>query len=294
MFGSTTIRWVDAQMKAMSVSMFEVGLYRPALPDGTEHGPEMLLRTWDFDSVLRSIGWLRFENLRGRNIYIRPQGEHPLSLIDDLTFDAVAQMKVQGFQPAVVVETSPGNCQAWVNHGEVLSKELSSRAGRMLSQKFDGDPSSADWRHFGRLAGFTNRKSKHLRTDGLSPFVKLIEADGQVYPQAKSFIAQVREACAQAHRAAQQHEFTRLESNFSHVQTIADFRHKLQYQDDGNRIDLAYAIYALSHGVSESEVEAAVASRDLSHKGSPKRQADYIERTLQKAWGIIHGRTRER
>ena len=130
--------------------------------------------------------------LRGRNIYIRPHGEHPLSLLDDLTFSPLEQMKSEGFNPAVVVETSLGNFQAWVNHGEVLPKELSTRAARLLSQKFQGDPSSADWRHFGRLAGFTNRKEKHRREDGLSPFVKLIEASGEVYPQAKAFVSELR------------------------------------------------------------------------------------------------------
>jgi RepB DNA-primase from phage plasmid len=49
-------------------------------------------------------------------------------------------------------------------------------------------PGSADWRHFGRLAGFTNRKQKHQQPDGFFPFVKLLEASGEVYPQAKAFV----------------------------------------------------------------------------------------------------------
>jgi hypothetical protein len=254
----------------------------------------MLLRTWDFESLLRSVGWLRLQNLHGRNVYIRPKGEHPLTLLDDLTSEAIEQMKSEGFNPAVVVETSLGNFQAWVNHGEILPKELSTRAARVLSQKFRADPSSADWRHFGRLAGFTNRKNKYRRNDGLSPFVKLIEVTGEVYPQASAFLSELREACELARRNTNQRQFLRPAAVPGHLRTITDFRNKPEYQGDGNRIDLAYAIYALSHSVAESEVRATVESRGLSHKGNSKRQADYVERTIQKAWNAIRGRPRER
>ena len=65
-------------------------------------------------------------------------------------------MKEGGFTPAVLVETSPGNLQAWMNHGELLPKELSTRAARGLAQRFGGDQGAADWCHFGRLSGFAN------------------------------------------------------------------------------------------------------------------------------------------
>jgi hypothetical protein len=50
---------------------------------------------------------------------------------------------------------------------------------------------------------------------------------------------------------------------------------------------LAYAIYALAHGESLSNVEAAIRSRSLAHKGTEKRQSEYVERTLQKASQLI-------
>jgi hypothetical protein len=278
----------------MGVRVFEVGAFKPAEADSGPPEPEMFLRTWDSESLLRSVGWLRLQNLRGRNIYIRPQGEHPLSLLDDLTVESVERMKSEGFGPAVVVETSLGNFQAWVNHGEVLPKDVSTRAAKVLSQKFLGDPSSADWRHFGRLAGFTNRKKQHISKDGLSPFVKLIEANGEVYPQAQAFVAEIRKACEMEQHAIPRRPFGRPGSHSGHRQTIADFRRKPQYEEDGNRIDLAYAIYALSHGATEKDVRTAVASRDLNHKGTQKRQAEYIERTIQKAWTAVRGLGKER
>ena len=51
-------------------------------------------------------------------------------------------------------------------------------AARKLAEEFGGDRGAADWRHFGRLAGFTNRKEKYMNEGGLFPFVRLIEASG--------------------------------------------------------------------------------------------------------------------
>jgi RepB DNA-primase from phage plasmid len=45
-----------------------------------------------------------------------------------------------------------------VNHCQVLEAAMSTRAAKALVERFGVDPSSADWRHFGRLAGFTNSK----------------------------------------------------------------------------------------------------------------------------------------
>src|SRR5262249_24801041 len=148
------------QAQAMGSDVFEVGLFKPA-PPGAVRFPEMLLRSWDVETLVRSISWLKFQNMDSRNIYIRPKGEHPLSLLDDLTSEALEGMKQSGFAPALIVETSPDNFQAWLNHGRVLPKETSTAVARALSDKFGGDPGSADWRHFGRLCTFKNRKEKH-------------------------------------------------------------------------------------------------------------------------------------
>jgi RepB DNA-primase from phage plasmid len=50
----------------------------------------------------------------GAHIYIPPAGTHSSSLIGDLdlTADAIERMRAEGFEPAVVVETSPNDFQA--------------------------------------------------------------------------------------------------------------------------------------------------------------------------------------
>jgi hypothetical protein len=71
------------------------------------------------------------------------------------------------------------------------------------------------------------------------------------------------------------------------LKTIDGFRADARYGGDGNRIDLAYAVYALSHGARSKEVASVIRSRDLSHKGDERRQNDYVERTIKKALARI-------
>lgn len=283
-----TLTAIDQQIGAMGSSLFEIGLYKI---DAITGESPMIPRVWDAKTIIESTGWLRHHNREGRNIYIRPRGEHDLSLVDDLTADSIAAMKKARFDPAVVVETSPGNYQVWLKHPETLSKELSSTAARALAEKFGGDRGAADWRHFGRLSGFTNRKPKHLdpATD-LYPFVRLMEASGQVYPEGERFLARLRQDLARQRSEEEllRQRFAKLPSlRTDNLKSIDAFRADSRYGGDGTRIDLAYALYALSHGAAASEVQAAIRSRDLSHKGNERRQNEYVERTIKKALATL-------
>jgi hypothetical protein len=247
----------------------------------------MIPRVWDSETIIKSVAWLRHQNREGRNIYIRPKGEHDLSMVDDLTQYAVSTMKQAGFAPALIVETSPGNYQAWLKHPERLGKEMGTATARALAEKFGGDRGAADWRHFGRLSGFTNRKARHLDTvTGLYPFVRLIESGGKVYPEAGRFLAAVK-SDFERHRIERERLRECAAANSSvqptELKTIDMFRADFRYGGDGTRIDLAYAVYAFSRGVTAAEVEAAIRSRDLSHKGNERRQNDYVQRTIKKA-----------
>ena len=79
----------------MGSELFEVGLYKPDAGAGES---VMIPRVWDAETVVKSVPWLRHQNCEGRNIYIRPKGEHDLSMVDDLTTDAVSAMKASGLQ----------------------------------------------------------------------------------------------------------------------------------------------------------------------------------------------------
>jgi hypothetical protein len=281
---------VIRQIRAMGRDEFEVGVF-------DAQAEVMIPRAWDRETLLKSIAWLRFENLQGRNIYIRPACLHSLSLIDDLTLEAVKNMKDTGFSPAAVVETSPNNFQAWLQHGRILERSLSSAAAKALAQRFGGDQGSADWRHFGRLAGFTNRKEKNRQPDGFFPYVRLVEAAGLEYPEAASFLRQVREeleAAKQSALATRELLRKRSELTGEPTKSIDDFRSNPRYRGAQSRSDLAYAVYALDHGVSENRVRNTIAAQDLSFKGTAARQGDYIDRIIEKATAFLRGASIDR
>jgi hypothetical protein len=286
---------VRRQLESMAAAVFEVGVLIPARNNGeTRRDAVMLLRTWDTETINRSIPWLGAKNAGGAAIYIRPYGEHHLSLVDDLTAPAVQRMKDTGFEPTLIVETSPNNFQAWLNHGTTLDKRTSTAAAKALAEQFGGDPGAADWRHFGRLAGFVNRKPKYQRADGLFPFVRITEQHHDLaYSQSGAFLSTVQERARQQESRCWRTDVAKTSPRNGPVKTIEDFRSDPAYSGDGNRIDLAYAVYALAHGVDETVIRSAIQSRDLSKKGSDMRQEAYVTRTISKAvqyWNAGRGR----
>jgi len=106
MSASTTQSVVRKQLRAMGCELFEIGVLRM---DG-----RMLLRSgWSADQIDAALAWLRRENARGAQIFVRPHGAHALSLVDDLSAETIPRMTDAGFQPAAVVETSPSSFQMW-------------------------------------------------------------------------------------------------------------------------------------------------------------------------------------
>ncbi len=268
---------VRRQLAAMGASHFDIGVLQ-------QTGRMLLREGWNADQVDGAINWLRRENARGAHIFVRPHGKHSLTLIDDLAFAALTEMKRSGFEPAIVAETSPRNFHAWLNHGRVLSRELSTQAARELARRFGGDLSSADWRHFGRLGGFTNQKPARRFQNGFAPFVKLHECSGRIYTNADEFLEEMSaEAATVALRRA---ERVRIgwRADPGSIRRLAEFQRDKRYKGDRHLADMAWALYAASHGRSQEEIQAEILhARDLSKKGRPERQVQYAERTAEKA-----------
>ncbi|WP_416381192.1 DNA-primase RepB domain-containing protein [Klebsiella pneumoniae] len=100
-------------------------------------------------------------------------------LVDDLSEFDLDDMKAEGREPALIVETSPKNYQAWVKVAQDAPAGHRGVIARKLAREYDADPASADSRHYGRLAGFTNRKDKHTTRTGYQPWVLLRESKGK-------------------------------------------------------------------------------------------------------------------
>ena len=275
---------VTRQIAAMACQSFDIGVLRP---DG-----RMLLREgWAAEQIGNALSWLRRENAYGAHIYIRPSGAHALSLVDDLSADSLKRMKDTGFEPAVTVETSPGNFQAWLNHGRVLACALSTQAAKEIARRFGGDPSSADWRHFGRLAGFTNQKPGRRLPTGLPPFVLLRESRGGVYTAAPEFLDEVIALAERSRLRTAASAQPRPHPHEELHRPVSDFHHDPRNAGDLHRADMAWAIYAASRGVPEQQIRDEILhARDLSKKGGPLRQLDYAERTTSKAFAAARAK----
>jgi RepB DNA-primase from phage plasmid len=161
----------------------------------------------------------------------------------------------------------------------------STRVAKLLAERFSGDPGSSDWRHFGRLAGFTNPKPSRRLASGLQPFARLLEASGQIYWQAPKLIAEIRAALAgelvnksgNAMDGAGQGG-----SELPPLGLLEEFHSDPRYGGDLHRADLAWARHAAAMGLTAGEIRAAILeARDLAKKGSVRRQYEDAERTAR-------------
>lgn len=282
MSASTTQSVVRKQLCAMGCELFEIGVLRM---DG-----RMLLRSgWRADQIDAALAWLRRENARGAQIFVRPHGTHALSLVDDLSAETIPRMTDAGFQPAAVVETSPGNFQVWLNHGRILfDRTFSTQAAKELARRFGGDPSSADWRHFGRLAGFTNQKSKRRLPNGFPPFVRLHRCEGCTYTAARQFLEEVKSLAHEANAQCSRRTIFGTTSEENSVRPLTEFHGDPRYNGDLHRADMAWALHAASRGLPEQQIrDQILRARDLSKKGGAARQLDYAQRTAIKALSSV-------
>jgi hypothetical protein len=132
------------------------------------------------DCVVRS---LRTNNRRGFNVYLWPYAERRNAGYIFLDFDharpnLLQDMRIHGHEPCVVLETSPGNLQAWVRVSTTpLEPALATTLGRILAERYGGDRASTDWRHLGRLAGFSNLKPAICVLTGVAPVVRIVHAE---------------------------------------------------------------------------------------------------------------------
>jgi RepB DNA-primase from phage plasmid len=162
---------------------------------------------------------------------------------------------------------------------------FSTQAAKELARRFGGDRSSADWRHFGRLAGFTNQKPKRRLQTGLPPFIRLHECEGRTYRAAREFLEDVKSLAKTS--SGERTAWTRFSSTEDSVR-LAEFHSDPRYDGDMHRADMAWALHAASRGLAEQQIRDEILhARDLSKKGGAARQLDYAQRTAIKALSAV-------
>jgi hypothetical protein len=138
-------------------------------------------RLWTATQLLNpaTVRFLRIRNREGCDIYIHPYAEgrnagYVLLDLDRAAPSVLEAMWANGHEPCVVLQTSPGHLQAWIRVSTFpLEPAAATAIGKHLACAYQGDLASTDWRHLGRLAGFTNQKPQR-RTDGYAPWVKIV------------------------------------------------------------------------------------------------------------------------
>lgn len=292
-------RKIAEQLSAFGVQHFEV---QAIPPKGSDLRIDSL-RTVDAAGLMNLRSYLAHKNRNGYDIYVRPAKvvidgkDHgqPYVFVDDLDAAKVKKLEAAGLPLAVSVESSPGNFHGWIRVGDkpLPAPELT-KSAQIVARAIGADPGAADWRHFGRLAGYTNQKPQH-RKRGQQPFVKVTGTQGHLIAKSgPGLLAAARqelekEQDAMAARTASIDAQKRRQNAHSRVsgsdvfETVKEARERLRKGTDESATDFAAAMSALRKGFSESDV------KDALHAVSPdieKRHRDvdrYLEETVQKA-----------
>jgi len=256
-------------------------------------------RIWTADQLARevTIRFLRARNGEGCDVYIHPYAGNQNAgyiLVDldcaDLT--AVGVMRTNGHDPCVVVQTSPGHLQAWIRlSSSPLEPGVATAAGRHLAHLYGGDPASTDWRHLGRLAGFTNQKPARRTPDRYPPWVRLVHARAGLAPRGESLLESIRPSIPSPASPFPIDWTTTDPGPASAAEAVAIYQTCMQRwqirqrfpQPDWSIVDLWVAKHLLSQGRPAVQIQAILR---LASPHFPRRHAhpdDYLRRTVARA-----------
>lgn len=278
-----TRRAIARQIEAMGAASFDVGIFDRA-------SGSMLNRTYGKADLLipKHLNYLKALNARGRDIYIRPAtacGQNDgLILLDDVGVGTLAQLERDGLKPAVVARTSNANFQAWIRVSDrPLSPKLATEIARILAERHNADLASADWRHYGRLAGFTNRKPEYawMGKAGKTkhPFVLLESYAGGLAVNGGSIVAEARQRLQSRDKQSQKYapglqRFSNLPHDVEKENQLAlsSFRtfwprFQAEFGNDASRVDWHTCKALAKAGYSEQAIHHAL------RYGSPDLEA---------------------
>jgi RepB DNA-primase from phage plasmid len=303
-----TLQAIRRQLAAMPYDLYLVRLIdhatRRAFPGERLWTATQLTK----ESVVR---FLRIRNREGCDVYVQPYADnhnagYVLLDLDHGDPSVLEDMCAHGNEPCVLLQTSPGHLQAWVRVSDTpLEPAIASAIARSLARTYEGDLASADWRHLGRLAGFTNQKLSRRQANGYAPWVRVLHTQLGSATQAISLVqaAQWQLAVAADTLAARPQLSPQLTDlpippvDCSRPRAIYQaWLQRLRIpqrfpQTDWSIADKWIAKELLQRGISVAEVAA------LLRAGSPdfpRRHADpedYLHRTLIRALRELHGET---
>jgi hypothetical protein len=253
---------------------------------------------------LAIVRFLRARNCQGCDVYLHPYAEHRNAgyiLIDlDAADPAVlSAMRANGHEPCVVLQTSPGHGQAWVQVSATpLEPALATAVGRHLAHLYGGDRARTDWRHLGRLAGFTNQKPHRRSANGYPPWVSIVHALPGLARQSERLLQAARAPAERGSHPAQGRPSLPslgprlIPARQGAAQATAIYQTWMQRwriaqrfpRPDWSIVDLWIARALLAGGMSAADVQQIL---QLGSPGFPRGHSDpahYLRRTLARAF----------
>ena len=192
-----TMHAIRRQLRAMPNELYLVRLIHHA--SGRAFPGE---RLWTASQLSQPaiVRFLRVRNREGCDVYFQPfagnqNAGYILVDLDAAQPSVLESMRRNGHEPCVVVQSSPRHWQAWIRVSAApLQPAVATAIGGYLAGTYGADPASIDWRHLGRLAGFTNQKPQRRSPDGYAPWVRLQYAEPGWASQRAAQLTQARHA----------------------------------------------------------------------------------------------------
>ena len=247
-----------ARVSSFFTDSFQFGVH-------ASDGPKS--KVWEVAAEQKYLPYLRAENCKGNNIFMRPliEASKFFLLVDDLN---KTQVTAHINQPGrMVVETSPLNYQVWVRSANPLDDPIK----KVLLVEFGSDPGAAPNKRWGRAVGFTNRKPKHKGVDGLYPFAKL------VYFDCSSVVLNVPEQTPEMENVGLFGTPNGTPARGERCRSDFD-------TGDPSQTDFRYCMSLIRQGLSDSEIYDRILSErsDWQHHTGVNRDK-YLKRTIVKA-----------
>ena len=256
-------------------------------------------RLWTAAQLIHpsTLRFLRVRNREGCDVYIQPYAENrnPGYVLVDLDHNdpqVVENMRADGLAPCVVLQTSPGNLQAWMHVSTTpLQPAVATSIGKQLARRYGGDLASTDWRHLGRLAGFTNQKPQRRNGRGHAPWVKVLEAHAGLVAQSAALLDAAQGGSPSPSKSTVARRATTHTDTLAHPAAgsiYAEWLHRLRIperfpQPDWSIADKWIAKELLRQGMPAPRVAAILRA---GSPGFPRRHSqpdDYLCRTLARA-----------
>jgi RepB DNA-primase from phage plasmid len=263
-------------------------------------------RLWTATQLLHpaTIGFLRVRNREGCDVYVQPyagdqNAGYILVDLDRADPSALDLMRCNGHSPCVVLQTSPAHLQAWIHVAtSAVQRDVATAVARQLARDYGGDPASADWRHLGRLAGFTNQKPARRTISGYGPWVKVIYAAPGLAPNADALLQsttpRLSRLSSPEHRSGAGYspeDAVAVAGSINAADAAAIYRGCMNRwriterfpQPDWSIVDLWVARHLLAQGRPAAAVQTILR---LASPHFPRRHGDpddYLRRTLARA-----------